>query len=96
MEWTKKTFTVLRRNIVNGSNHTKCVSLSNRKCITQTIDINLHPNEYCQEFHYYILAVKSLNKSVRNCNTLNDVPNKVCVPNETKDLTLIMFTRLHK
>ena len=29
-----------------ASNNTKCVSLSNQKCMIQTILINLHPNEY--------------------------------------------------
>ena len=33
----KKTLTVLLNYIVNGSNHTKCVLLSNQKYITQLI-----------------------------------------------------------
>ena len=32
---TKKLLIALFRNIVNGSNPTKCVSLSNQKCMTQ-------------------------------------------------------------
>ena len=32
-------------SIVNGSKHTKCVSLNNQKCMTQPTLINLHPNE---------------------------------------------------
>ena len=36
----------------------KCVSLSNQKCMIQPTLINLHPNEYSQEFHYYPFAVK--------------------------------------
>ena len=39
---------LLLSNIDNGSNHTKCVSLSNPKCMIQPILINLHPNEYSQ------------------------------------------------
>ena len=31
----KKIFIGLLTGLVNGSNHTKCVSLSNQKCITQ-------------------------------------------------------------
>ena len=27
-------------------------NVSNRKCMTQSTLINLHPNEYSQEFHY--------------------------------------------
>ena len=54
----KKKFIVLLSNITNRSNHAKCVSLSNQKCMTQPTLINLHPNEYIQEFHYYPFAVK--------------------------------------
>ena len=42
----KKTFTVLSNSVVNASNHTKCVSLSNQKCMTQPTLISLHSNEY--------------------------------------------------
>ena len=28
------------------------------KCLTQPTPINLHPNEYSQELHYYSFAVK--------------------------------------
>ena len=65
----KKMFIVLLSNIVNVSNHTKCVSLSNQKCKIQSTFINLHPNEYSQEFHYYSFSVK-LNRFVGSCNTL--------------------------
>ena len=47
----KKMFIGLRTGLVNGSNHTKCVSLSNEKCIIQPTFISLHPNEYSQENH---------------------------------------------
>ena len=43
--------------------------------------INLHPNEYSQEFYYYPFTVK-LHKCVGSCNTLNDLSNKVCIPNK--------------
>ena len=39
----KKIFAGLLTGLVNGSNHTKYVSLRNQKCITQTTLINLHP-----------------------------------------------------
>ena len=54
----KKTFIELLTGIVNTSFHTKCLSLSNQKCMTESILINLHPNEYNQEFHYYPFAIK--------------------------------------
>ena len=52
--------------------------------------INLHPNEYSQEFHYYPFSVK-LDRCVGSCNTLNDLSNKVCIPNKTEDLNLSVF-----
>ena len=45
-------------SILNESNHTKCILLRNQKCIIQLTLINLHPNKYSQEFHYYPFAVK--------------------------------------
>ena len=66
------------------------VSLINQKCMIPPTLINLHPNEYSQEFHYYPFAVK-LDRSVGSCNTLNDLSNKVCVPNKTEDLNLSVF-----
>ena len=83
-------FIVLLSSIVKASNHTKCVSLSNQKSKIQLNLINLHPNEYSQEFHYYPFSVK-LNKCVGSCNTLNDLSNNVCVPNKKEDLKLSLF-----
>ena len=48
--------------------------------MTQPIRINLHSNEYSQKFHYYPFAAK-LDRCIESCNTLNDLSNKVCVPN---------------
>ena len=63
----------------NASNHTTL--------------INIHPNEYGQEFHYYPFAVK-LDRCVGSYNTLNDLSNKVCVPNKTEDLNLSVFNMI--
>ena len=52
--------------------------------------INWHRNEYIQEFHYYPFAVK-LDRCVANCNTLNDLSIKICIPNKTEDLNLSIF-----
>ena len=83
----KKIFIGFSTGLVNVSNHTKCVSLSNQKCMTQPTLINWHTNEYNQEFHNYSFVVK-LDRCVGSCNTLNDLPNKVCVPNKTEDLSI--------
>ena len=57
-ELIKKKFIGLLTGIVSASNHTKCMSLSNQKCMIQPILVNLHPNKYSQEFHCYPFSVK--------------------------------------
>ena len=54
----KKVLVGLLTGLVNGSNHTKCISLSNQKCMIQPTLINLHPNGDRQEFYYHPFAVK--------------------------------------
>ena len=82
-----KIFIGLLTGLVNGSNHTKCISLSSQKCMIQSTLINLHPNEYSQEFHYYPFLVK-LDRWVGSCNTLNNLFSKVCIPDKIEDLNL--------
>ena len=67
--------------------------LSNQKCEIQPTLNNLHLNEYNQEFYYYLFAVK-FDRCVESCNTLNDLSNKVCVPNKTEDLNLSVFNMI--
>ena len=50
--------------------------------------INLHSNEYSQEFHDYPFLFKLIG-CAGSCNTINDSSNKACVPNKTVDLNLI-------
>ena len=89
----KKISIGLLTGLVNGSNHTKCISLSNKKCMIQPTLINLHSNQYSQEFHYYPFAVK-LDRCVGRCNTLNNLSNKVCVPNKKEDLNTSVFNMI--
>ena len=89
----KNMFVRLLTGLVHASNHTKCSSLSNQKCANQSTLINLDPNEYNQESHYYPFAIK-LDRCVGSCNTLNDLSNKVCIPNKTEDLNLTVFNMI--
>ena len=61
--------------------------------MTQPTLINLYSNEYSQEFHYYPFAVK-LDRCVGSCNILNDLSNKLCVPNTAGDLNLSVFNMI--
>ena len=89
----KKIFIGLLVGSANESNQTKCVSLSNQTFMTEPTLNNLYPNEYSQEFHYYLFAVK-LDRSVGSWNTLIDLSNKVCIPNKTEDLNLSMLNMI--
>ena len=80
----------LLTGLVNGSNHTKYVFLTNQKCTVQRTIIVLHSNKYIQGLHYYTFSV-NLDICVGSCNTLNDLSNKVCVPNKTEDSNLSVF-----
>ena len=86
-------FIALLTGLVNVSNHTKCVSVSNQKCMIQAILTNLHPNDHSQEFHYYPISVK-LDRCVGNCNTVIDLSIKVCIPNKREDLNLSFFNMI--
>ena len=55
--------------------------------------ISLHPNEYSQEFHYYPFEVK-LDICVGSCNILNNLSNKVCMPNKTENLNLSVYNMI--
>ena len=65
----------------------------NKKCMIQPTLINLHSNQYSQEFHYYPFAVK-LDRCIGRCNTLNNLSNKVCVPNKKEDLNTSVFNMI--
>ena len=86
----QKIFIGLLTGLANGYNHTKFVLLSNQKCKIQPTLINLHPNEYSQEFYYYAFVVK-LDRYVPSCNILNNLSNNVHIPNKTECLHLSMF-----
>ena len=84
---------VLLTSIVNAFNHSKRVSLSYQKCMSQPTLINLHPYKYSQEFHYSPFVVK-LDTYVGSYNAHNDLSNKVCVPNTTEDLHRSVFSMI--
>ena len=63
------------------------------KCMTQPTLINLHLNECNQELHYYPFAIK-LDKCAGSCNSLNELSNKLCVPNKTNDLNINVFNMI--
>ena len=81
----------LLTSIVSASNHTKCVSLSNQKCMTQSALIN--PNEYSQELCYYPFS-NNLDGCAMSWNTLDNLSSKLCVQNEPENLNLHVFNMI--
>ena len=73
--------------------HKKCVSWSNQKCTTKPALCNLYLNQYTQGLCLYPFSV-NLDRCVGNCNTHNDLSNKVCVSSKTEDLNLSMFNMI--
>ena len=61
------------------------MSSSNQRCMTHSTLINSHPNEYSQQFHHFIFVVK-LDRCMGGYNTLNDISNRLFVPNKTEHL----------
>ena len=71
----------------------KQVRVIEQSKMIQPIFINLHPNEYSQDFHYYPFVVK-LDRCFRSCNTMNDLSNKTCASNKKEDLNLSIFNMI--
>ena len=61
--------------------------------MTQPTLINLNPNEYSQELLHYSFEV-NLDRCIGSYNTLNDLSNKVCIPNKAEDINLIVFNMI--
>ena len=79
----KKVLIVVLSSIVNASNNTKCVSSRN---------INLHPNK---QSSISLLSISlKFDGCVGSSNTINDLSNKVCIPNKTEDLNLSVFNMI--
>ena len=58
--------------------------------MTQSSIIILHLNEYTEGLHYYPFEV-NLDRCVVSYNTLNDLFNKICVPNKTENLNVRFY-----
>ena len=78
-------FIGLLGNVVYASNYTKCISLKNYQCMIQPTLVYFHPNEYGHELCYHSFAV-NLDGCVESCNTLNDLSNRLCVPDKAENL----------
>ena len=87
-------FTQPRKRFILSLDYSRsnCLLFVNATKIYQESSL-MNPKESSQEFHYYLFAVK-LDRCAGSCNILNNLSNKVCVPNKTKNLNLSLFTMI--
>ena len=67
----------------------ECVSVVNQKCMSRPKIINTNANEPV----FYPLSVK-VHKCSGDCNTLNDLMAKLCVPDVVRDINIKVFNLL--
>ena len=70
--------------------------LNNQLCMNgPTTLIDLNPDECNQGLCYYSFML-NLDRCNRNCNTLNESSNRICVPNKAEDVNLNDFNLITK
>ena len=85
-------FIGLLASIVNASKYTKCVSLGSQKCKIRPTPVTFEIL-MTQRLPYFPFAL-NLDRCVESSNTLNNLSNKVYIPNETDDLNLSLFNMI--
>ena len=79
-QWTVSLFNLIVTKAL------KCVSVVKQKCIARPKIINTNGNEPV----FYPLSIK-VNKCSSDCNKINDLMAKLCVPDVVKDLNVKVF-----
>ena len=73
---------------------TKCMFLNNEKCMIRLPPIDLNP----VELNYYSFMI-GIDKCNGNCNAVDDLSTKICLPNEAEDVNVKgfnMITRINE
>ena len=90
--FVKKVFvlglTVLSSSIPGALN---CVSMNNQKCKLRPKIVNINSNS--PMFYHFSIKV---NKCSGNCNNINDLYAKICVPDTVKDLNVRIFNLMSR
>ena len=82
---TFSSFNGIAFNPVNV-NSLECVSSDNQDCRTRTKIVNINNNEPV----FYPFSIK-VNKCSGNCNNINDLYAKLCVPDAVKNINVKVF-----
>ena len=73
----------------SGSLTAKCVPLNNQPCMIRPTLTDLNP----VELNYYPFMI-SLDKFNEKCNAADDSFTKICVPSETIDINIKVFSMI--
>ena len=68
---------------LTSANSSSCISVSNQSCKARPEIINANNNDPI----FYPFSIKT-SKSNGNCNNINDLYSKICVPDVIKDLNV--------
>ena len=69
----------------------ECISVDNQKCMARPKIMQTNANEPV----FYPLSIK-VNKCGGDCNTINDLMTKLCVPDIVKDMNIKVFNMLSR
>ena len=77
-------------NVLNV-NSLECVSMNNQECKTRSEMINVNTNKLM--FYLYRITI---NKCKGSCNTINDLYDKLCVPDSIKNINVKVFNLMSR
>ena len=83
MSLLKKLFFTAKIFLVSNANSLECVSMKNQECNVREEIISVNNNESV----FYASSVR-VNKCSGNCNKINDLIAKSCVPDVLKNINL--------
>lgn len=80
---------ILLTNIFVISSDTKSIFLSNQQCMMQSTLINFHSNKYIEGLPFYLVVI--LHRCTGSCKTVDNLSNRMPIPNKTDDVNLSVF-----
>ena len=85
LKFIKKIFisTMMYFGSLSNVNPLKCISMNNQECKVRPEIVNVNSNEP----YFYPFSIK-VNKCNGNCNKINDLYAKLCVPDVVKNLNI--------
>ena len=87
----KKVFFLGLTILSNFTNALDCISMKNSECKVRPEIISINSNNHM----FYPFSIK-VNKCHSNCNNINDVYERICVPDTVKNLNIKVFNLMSR